>query len=356
VVKDDDLVLATHGRSFWILDDLSPLRQFTPQVPEEDVHLYTPDPALREHMPEEAPKSVLVGENPPAGAVIDFWLKSAPKGDTTIEILDESGNVIRRYSSARTEDLDEPLRPESKKPEKEIKPEAGLNRFQWDLRYEGTARIPDYYLWDYNDGMRGPLVVPGKYQVRLTTEGKSQTVPLAVKLDPRVKVDQADLQKQFDLLLKIRDELNRVNQTVNQIRDVRSQLDGLRKRLPDSDHTKTVMTAADGLDQKLLSLRDDMIQIKVKSNEDSLSYPQKIDAKWAFLSIVVGGDSDSAPTAADEQEFDKLKGQTDALLARWQDLQKSDLASFQKLMSEQKIQAIVVPMAGSPEVSAGEPK
>jgi photosystem II stability/assembly factor-like uncharacterized protein len=356
VVKNDDLVLATHGRSFWILDDLSPLRQFTPQVPEEDVHLYTPDPALREHMPEEAPKSVLVGENPPAGAVIDFWLKSAPKGDTTIEILDESGNVIRRYSSAKTEDLDEPLRPESKKPEKEIKPEAGLNRFQWDLRYEGTARIPDYYLWDYNDGMRGPLVVPGKYQVRLTTEGKSQTVPLAVKLDPRVKVDQADLQKQFDLLLKIRDELNRVNQTVNQIRDVRSQLDGLRKRLPDSDHTKTVMSAADGLDQKLLSLRDDMIQIKVKSNEDSLSYPQKIDAKWAFLSIVVGGDSDSAPTAADEQEFDKLKGQTDALLARWQDLQKNDLASFQKLMSEQKIQAIVVPMAGSPEVSAGEPK
>ncbi len=127
---------------------------------------------------------MLVGQNPPTGAVIYYFVKQAPKGETTIEILDSAGNVIRKYSSSKTEELSEPLNPEDKKPEKQIKVEAGLNRFVWDLRYEGTSRVPDYYLFEYKDGVRGPRAVPGKYQVRLTVEGKSQTAPLEIKLDP----------------------------------------------------------------------------------------------------------------------------------------------------------------------------
>ncbi len=168
------------------------------------------------------------------GALIYYFLKDKPKGETTIEILDATGSVIRKYSSNKTEELDEPLTPEDKKPEKQIKPEAGLNRFVWDLRYTGSSRVPDYYLWEYKDGGRGPLAVPGKYQVRLTVDGKSQSAAFEVTMDPRVQVSQADLQKQFDLLIQVRDQLSRVYDTVNQIQDVREQVDGLRKRLPDN--------------------------------------------------------------------------------------------------------------------------
>jgi photosystem II stability/assembly factor-like uncharacterized protein len=354
VVKNDDLVLATHGRAFWILDDVSPLRQYSDAIAEQEVHLYTPATAMRfQNSSEEPPKPVLVGQNPPAGALIYYFLKEKPKGEITIEILDSAGSAIRKYSSSKTEELDEPLTPEDKKPEKQIKGEVGLNRFVWDLRYTGSSRVPDYYLWEYKDGSRGPLALPGRYQVRLTVDGKSQTVPFDVTLDPRVNVTQADLQKQFELLIQVRDELTRVYETVNQVQDVRAQINGLRKRLPDNAAVKPMLTAAAALDEKLLSVRDDLAQMNIKSNEDSLAYPQKIDSKLSGLAMAVGVGTDSAPTEAEYQVFEKLKRQADISMAHWAEIQKTELADFQKMIAGQNIQAIVVPAIESAG-SAGE--
>jgi len=299
---------------------------------------------------------VLAGQNPPPGAVIYYYLKNAPKGETTIEILDSAGTVIRKYSSNRTEPVEEPRNPDDKKPEKQIKAEAGLNRFIWDERYEGTSRVPGYYLFEYKEGAYGPFALPGKYQVRLTVDGKSQTAPMEMKLDPRVKVEQADLQKQFDLGIQIRDELNRVYNAANQIEDVRTQVNGLMKRLVGNDSTKPVLQAAGDLDQKLLATRDNLIQLKIKANEDSLAYPQRADSKLAYLGLLVSDETDSAPTEAEYQEFDKLKKQTDDYLAHWAELQKTDLASFQKIMAGQNIQAIVVPTAEATSAGGEEPR
>ena len=356
VVKNDDLVLATHGRSFWILDDVSPLRQFKDDLAQQEAHLYAPATAVRLHFVDDVPKPILVGENPPSGAVIYYSLKQAPKGEVAIEILDASGSVIRKYSSDKLTELDEPLDPEDKKPEKQIKAEAGLNRFVWDLRYESASHVPDYYLWEYKDGALGPIVVPGKYQVRLTVDGMSQTAPLEVKLDPRVNVSQADLEKQFDLLLQIRDELSRVYETVNQIQDVRAQVSGLKKRLPESDSNKPVLAAAGDLDQKMIAVRDNLVQLKIKANEDSLVYPQMVDSRLAFLALAVGDSTDSAPTESEYQQYEKLKKQADDYLAHWQELKRTDLASFQKLMAGQNIQAIVVPSTGRAAAGGEEPK
>jgi photosystem II stability/assembly factor-like uncharacterized protein len=348
VVKNDDLVVATHGRSFWILDDISPLRQFTDDVTKQEVHLYSPAAAYRFHnAEEEGPKPVLAGKNPPAGAVIYYYLKEKPKGEVAIEILDSSNRVVRKYSSLKTEEQEEPPDPDDKKPEKQIKPEAGLNRFVWDLRYESANRVPGYSLWEYKSGAHGPLALPGQYKVRLTVEGKSETAPLELKLDPRVKVDQADLQKQFDLLMQIRGELNRVYEAVNQIEDVRAQTAGLKKRLPESDRNRTVLSAADQLEKKLVAVRDPLINLKISANEDSLAYHPELDGQLAFLAMIVGGSSDSAPTAAAEQRFAELKMQVDGALANWSSMQKTEVASFQKLTSEQGMQAVVVPEAGS---------
>ncbi len=349
MVKENDLVVATHGRAFWILDDVTPLRQYTDEIAQKESFLYTPTSAYRiqagasgEHHP-----SKRTGQNPPAGAVIYYFLKDVPKaeGETKIEILDASGKVIRKYSSAEYNSLEEPLDPDDKKPEKQIKAEAGLNRFVWDLRYEEAHRVPGYYLWEYGSGARGPVAVPGHYQVRLTVAGQSQTTGFDLKLDPRVNISQADLEQQFNMLLETRDQLSHVYDTVNQIQDVRSQLAGLRRRLPENASSKTISSAADDLEKKLVAVREDLINLTISANEDSLAYAPQLDAKLAYLAMDVGT-ADSAPTEAEQQQFEKLKRQSGELISRWEDLQRRDLASFQKLTAEGSLSTVVVPPPG----------
>jgi hypothetical protein len=195
--------------------------------------------------------------------------------------------------------------------------------------------------------------MPNKYQVRLTVDGKSQTAAFELAMDPRVNVSQADLQKQFDLLIQVRDELSRVHDTVNQIQDVRVQMDGLRKRLPDNGTVKPMLTAALALDKNMLAVRDDLIQMNIRSNEDSLAFPPGIDTKLSGLAMAVGEGTDSAPTEAEYQVFDKLKKQADVSIAHWTEIQRTELADFQKMMAGQNIQAIVVPAAQNAG-SAGE--
>jgi photosystem II stability/assembly factor-like uncharacterized protein len=350
VVKGSDLIVATHGRAFWILDDVTPLRQYSDDIAQKDAYLYAPATAYRIQAGaagERQHPSKRTGQNPPAGAVIYYYLKDAPKADTEakIEILDASGKVIRKFSSTEYNTLEEPPDPDDKKPEKELKPEAGLNKFVWDLHYEEARHVPGYYLWEYGSGARGPVAVPGHYQVRLTVGGKSQTTDLDLKLDPRVKVSQADLEAQFNLLIETRDELSRVYDTVNQIQDVRAQLSGLKRRLPENASAKTIVTAADDLEKKLIAVRDDIVNLDISANEDSLAYPPQLDAKLAFLAMDAGS-ADSAPTEAEQRQFEKLKRQSGELVSRWEDLQRRDLAAFQKLTAEGSLSTVVVPPAG----------
>ena len=349
VVKNDDLVVATHGRAFWILDDLSPLRQYSDETQAKDAFLYKPASAYRMQAGAAGDRhpSKRTGQNPPAGAVIYYFLKDAPKKDAEakIEILDASGKVIRKYSSTEYEPLEEPLDPDDKKPEKQLKPDAGLNRFVWDLRYEEAHRVPGYYLWEYGTGARGPVAVPGHYQVRLTVGGQSQTADLDLKLDPRVKVSQSDLEAQFNLLMETRDELSRVYDAVNQIQDVRGQLSGLKRRLPENASAKTIVAAADDLEKKLVAVRDGFLNLDISANEDSLAYPPQLDAKLAFLAMDAGS-ADSAPTEAEQRQLERLKRQSGELLAKWEDLQRRDLAAFQKMAAEGSVSTVMVPPAG----------
>jgi photosystem II stability/assembly factor-like uncharacterized protein len=353
VIHENDLVLATHGRAFWILDDIGPLRQFSDEIEKQNVHLYTPDTAFRiqagispQNDAGEQHLSKTTGENPPAGAVIYFYLKDAPKQgtETKIEILDASGKTIRKYSSLESEPLDEPALPDDKKPEKEIKPEAGLNRFVWNLRGEQAHRVPGYYLWEYNLGANGPVIAPGQYQVKLTVGSESQTTPLEVKLDPRVKVSEADLQQQYTMQMGIHDELNRVYDAVNQIQDVRSQILGLKRRLPENASAKTIASSADELDKKLIAVRDQFVNLTISANEDSLAYPPQLDSKWAFLAMDLGT-ADSAPTEAEQLQFEKLKKQTAEFLSQWDNVQNHELADFRKLTIENSLSTVVVPPA-----------
>ena len=189
--------------------------------------------------------------------------------------------------------------------------------------------------------------------MRLTAEGKSQTAPLELKLDPRVKISQADLEKQFKLQMDVRDQLNRVYDAVNQIQDVREQVEGLKKRLGPGDSSKALVDAAGALDIKLVAVRDPLINLKISANEDSLAYVPGLDTRLAFLSISVAGFSDASPTESQYQIFERLKKQTDELLAHWDQVRTADIAAFQKLAADQGIHAIHVPDVKSERVQGG---
>jgi DNA repair exonuclease SbcCD ATPase subunit len=189
------------------------------------------------------------------------------------------------------------------------------------------------------------VAAPGHYSVRLTVGDQSQTASFDLKLDSRVQVSQADLEQQLNLLLQTRDELSRVYDAVNQIQDVRSQLSGLKRRLPENASTKTIVTAADDLEKKLVAVREELINLTISANEDSLAYPPQLDAKLAYLAMDAGT-ADSAPTEAEQKEFEKLKRQSGELIGRWEDLQRRDLAAFQKLTVEGSLSTVVVPPPG----------
>ena len=381
IVKGNDLAVATHGRSFWVLDDLSPVRQWNEGLKTNDVHLFTP--AEANHTTFSGSffgPSGAAGQNPPAGAAIYYYLKteikkpeekkeetkkdgvgteapvrgpassdSNPSGENKtesrikIEILDSSAKVIRTYPPKN------PPAPEAdegfgrQKPE-ELPTEAGINRFVWDLRYEGAPRIPNSPLW--GGSTEGPLALPGDYQVRLTVDGKSQAQPFKVVPDPRLKIGAEDLKKQFELMQQILGKVTEVHDAVRQMRDIRLQMTALDKRLKEEKdaNAKAVADAGKDFDKKMTTVEEALIQTKSKSGQDVLNYPIRLNNLLVALGGVVSS-ADAAPTRQDYEMFDDLSKQADEQLAKWKEIVKTDLAAYNKLAQEKAIPAIGLPPA-----------
>jgi hypothetical protein len=304
VVHGDDLVIATHGRGFWIADGVAPLRELDPARPPAAPHLFAPAPAWRVRwnvsndtpLPRETP----AGENPPDGARIDYFLPAEPAGEVALEILDASGRRVRRFSSADapTPPPSPPAfpdfwlaspRPLSKKP--------GAHRFVWDLRFASPlVPSPGYGI----DGIvgatpalpRGPLVLPGTYRVRLTVAGRDQTRELTVRMDPRVRAAPGDLEKQLELSRRIGAELAR--------------LDGL---------LRAVRAAAAGRDPALAR------EAAAVEGSEFATTPEggglrRVAAGLAGLVNAVDS-ADAAPTAQASAVFEEYRRELDALIARW---------------------------------------
>jgi hypothetical protein len=359
VIKNDDLVVATHGRSFWVLDDITPLEQYSDVVAQQEAHLFTPAPASHTIFRQPFFQLSNVGKNPPGGAVIDYWLKTAIKPETKktdgqeqgsaakpapqvkLEILDASGKVIRTFPP-KQEEQPSPEEEEfgrGPKPAK-LTTNAGLNRFVWDLRYEEAAKVAHAPLW--GGSTRGPVALPGTYQVRLTVLGNSYTAPLEIKPDPRLKVTQADLQKQFDLLMKIHDKLGETDDAINQIRGLRAQINDIDKRLKDDPREKTISDAGKALDKKMTAVEEALIQTKAKSGEDVLNFPIRLNNQLAALGGVVAS-ADSAPTQQSYEVYNMLSRQIDQQLAQWKNIVSSDVKGYNDLVRQQNVPALILP-------------
>ena len=364
IIKNNDLAVATHGRAFWVLDDLSPLQQWQDSTRDQDLHLFTPRAANHTNFPGGffGPRGS-AGQNPPAGAIFYYYLKTEIKkpehrggGDgaaspdasadkkpspSKIEILDESGKVIRTYPP-KNPPVDTPDGGGFRRAgQGELPTEAGINRFVWDLRYEGATRIPNSPLW--GGGTDGPIALPGKYQVRLTINGKTETQPFEIVPDPRLKVTQEDLKKQFDLMTAILGQVTRVHDSIQQIRDVRAQINGLNKRLKEEKfaNAKAVADAGAALDKKMTAVEEELIATKAKSGQDVLNYPIKLNNLLVALGGVVSS-ADAAPTKQDYEMWDDLKQQSDAQLAKWEEIKKTDLAQYNSTIEQNKVPVVGV--------------
>ncbi len=347
VVKNDDLVVATHGRSFWILDDLTPLHQIQQSITAKEFHLYTPRRAYRMRGGGFG-RDPIAGENPPNGAILYYWLKSEPKGEITLEILDSSGKVIRKFAARAGEEREEDAAPAAfgGAGEPRLAAKAGMHRFVWDLRHAGGVRVPRAVHWGGNPAV-GPLAVPGQYLARLTVGGQSQTVPLEVKLDPRVGTSQADLEKQFELRSRIQTAVNETHTTINTIRDLRRQLQALRQRVGKDAKYNALVDAVGALDKKMTAVEEELIQVKSVARQDPLNYPVKLNDKLLALGSVVES-ADRAPTEQSYDVFAKLRGELDAQLARWREIVAKDVPAVNDAARKAGVEAVSV-SSPSPE-------
>jgi len=344
VIHDDTLVVATHGRSFWALDGLGPLRQASASLAKEDAHLFTPDTAYRTREGHGSPRRYPVGENPPAGVILYYYLKEAPKEPAKLELLDANGKVVRAFNSEEKKTEGAPEEGERDEPIEHIPAKAGLNLFVWDLRYELPTKVP-LLIYDAGEPL-GPLALPGKYQARLTVAGKSQTTSFEIKMDPRVQTSPEDLRKQFDLMIKLRDRQHEMNTVVIAIRDLRAQLQAIERRVGSGDGGKPVVAACADLRKKIGEIEEQLVQVNSKSSEDQANYPTMLNSKIAYLQNVVDS-ADTAPTQAEEDVFKDLDGRLDTQLAKWREVLSKDLPALNDTMRKNNVPN-VAPSAAQP--------
>jgi photosystem II stability/assembly factor-like uncharacterized protein len=340
VVKDDDLVIGTHGRSIWILDDLTALREWSKGVAAQGAHLFTARPAVRWRY--DGPISSQVkgpGQNPPVGAVFHYWLKDDPKGDVSLEILDGTGTVIRRLTSRKVvpeTPKDDPDPGEDEPEKKALSKKAGLQRAVWDLRHEGAPKIKPAKI-DSGNPAEGPMALPGTYTARLTVDGQVITTPVEVRLDPRVTASRAPgsepgragLEEQLAFALALRADLTRLSGIVHDLRSVRDQLKARSTSIEGRPEAAPLAEAADALVAKCDALEEELHNPKAEVSYDILAMPggAKLYSRLAPLYSAVN-ETDGPPTQGMRDVYAVLKKELDALSAQWKAILETDVPAL----------------------------
>ena len=362
LVKGTDLIAATHGRSFWILDDLTPLHQLNGEVRQQDAHLFKPKDTTRMKVYSgygsemdgglsyinagpltvayrkvkladgtNGKKFLDAGENPPNGVIISYHIGQEPKEDVTLSFLDADGNEIRTFSSAEPPKVEG----EEEQTEPRLTKSAGMNRFTWNMRLPDAVKIPgDKSAEGY---LHGPTVVPGSYQVRLTAGGQSQTQSFAILRDPRIGATEQDLKQQFELLVKIQNRLSDTHRAILKLRDLRDQITGWEKRIEAGkasyDNADSLLESAKTLSERLTEVENELIQVKSGS---PLQPPSRLNSKIATLSAFVDN-ADFAPTRQSYEAYDYLSELIEGQLDILHEVESGELLRFNNRLRESNV-------------------
>ncbi|MTI39270.1 VPS10 domain-containing protein [Fulvivirga lutimaris] len=270
-VRDNDLIAATHGRSFWIIDDLTPLHQLNDEVAASNFYLFKPDDSYRMNQGGwGSPNTKLVGENHPDGVMVHYYLKDlAEKDSVSIKILDSSGELISTFSN------------NSKDKKLAIKPKKGGNRMVWDMRYPGFKEFKGMIL--YSSPNRGPKAMPGNYTVQLTVNGKTMEQPFTILKDPRLPNTMADYKKQFEFLMKVRNKVSEGHQAIIDIRKTKEDINYLREKIKGQPEFDQIKNMADELYKELDVIENNIHMTKNEAYQDPLNFGIRINNRLAFL-------------------------------------------------------------------------
>jgi hypothetical protein len=332
-VKRGDLAVATQGRSFWILDDLTVLRQMAEGGAMTTPHLFTPHTVVRWVDQSGGGGRGAVGQNPPFGAVVHYLLPAGldeeDADEVTLEFLDAAGEVLRSLSSQNPERrAPSPWRrffPELAEPPL-LDARAGANRYVWNLALADAGLVDDSVLWGWPGG---PTVAPGTFQVRLTVGEWSQTASFEVVQDPRTEVSPAAMHEQFALARKIWEALTRSHEAIDRIRDVRGQIEAVSGRIDD----ESVTAKADEISKALTAIEEKLHQVKNESSQDVLNFPPQIDNQLLYLQGVVESTL-GAPLQSSVERFDELEAELDGYLAELDAAIDQQLPELERMLGE----------------------
>ena len=334
-VKDNDLVVATHGRSFWMIDDLTPLHQLNNEIANDEAILFKPDVSYRlaQSGGWRKPNTLLVGENHPNGVIINYYIKNYDSNDfVKIDILKKDGTTIRSFTNDKNKlkiktnkpvlsnenDIDYAL---SASNIKSINPHSGGNKLIWDMRYPGFVSFDGMVL--YSSPNTGPKVVPGKYDVVLTYNDIEIKKEFEVIKDPRVNNTQEDYESQLNFLLKVRDEVSNANQTIIDIRKIKNDLEYIKNKVSGKRQIIDLINEFKG---KLEVVENNIHMTKNQSRQDPLNFGIRINNRLAFL-LADSQRGDYPPTNQAIQFFNQVKGELNY-----------EISSFKKILNTYTLQ------------------
>jgi photosystem II stability/assembly factor-like uncharacterized protein len=347
--RDKDLVVATHGRSFWILDDLSTLYQIKDNaaLAEKSAHLFKPRHSYRVNGSDSGRRPILdEGKNAPNGVIVNYYLKEKPKQELKLQFLSMDNDTIITYSSQKD------LKGEAIKASKDFyenteipKPNSlsaneGLNRFVWNMRYADATEIEGDKAPMWAGNTAGPKVLPGVYKIRMILDNKllSEETAEIVK-DPRVEVSDADLKAQFDLLMKIHKKLDESHRNINDIRSIKKAVGDYMNAVKDTVMISNFQKITKPLLKNLEELEQSLLQNKAKAMQDLLAYPIRLNDKMSGVADVVSS-AETKPTKASYEVFDDLTNKINGTSTQLKKIVDVDVPAFNKLVKDNQIPAI----------------
>jgi hypothetical protein len=354
----NDLVVGTYGRGFWIMDDLTPLQQLTPEVAESEAHLFEPRPAYRFRdieAPISHPNDQCIGENPPYGASINYYLKSEREDEIVITILDEEAQIVRTLSSEEVEGDEQEESRDWVTERSRVSKKTGINRVWWDLRYEPmkevklrTSPVGASFIKVGSKGWRSlgrgtraaPLAAPGNYTVKLRVGEQEFTQSLTVKKDPNSAGSDADIQAQVEMALEMRDDINSIVDMINQIEWLRKQTTDLQALLKEDESAETMLDATEEFEQKLIDMQDNFYNVRLTYNSDQ-RWRERFYTRYCHLVSSVG-ESDSPPTTQHVEVHEMFKKRLASFRVQYNELLGKALLDFNNLLEEKNIPDIMV--------------
>jgi photosystem II stability/assembly factor-like uncharacterized protein len=332
-IKNNDLIVATQGRAFYVIDDLSMVQQKSDALPANNLTVFTVNDAYRTpgggRRGRRGGKVVLTnaGANPPAGVVFNYYLKGATDSSkVSVTIFDKQQKPIKTFSRKAKEVGDK------------LDFTNGMNQFVWDMQFPAPESTEGFILW--NGGVGALKAGPGKYKARFRYEKDSVDVPFTILPNPNFKMPEADYDKQIGFLIQVRDKFNEVQKTIKDIRSLRTQINDFTGRLSKPD-AKVIKPVADSIVKKLTDIEEKLYQTKSKSGEDPLNFPIRLNDKLAGL-YGVASSGENLPSKQVQEAFSELGGQSDVQISRFKKIVSTDLPVLNKLIIEKQTPVISI--------------